>query len=701
MLHVLFRGVEHREKYPEKVRHFCLGLHYFSPRAYEHVRRTFNNHLPHERTIRRWYQNSNIQNEPGIHQETVQRLKKIADDFASSNGSKMICSLTFDEVFLRKQIHWSMNQMDYVGQISNADSEMSAATAAIVFLLNGVNTNFEFPVAYYLIVSLDKLKRKYILEEIINAVSKCGIKISNITFDGLAANFAMCECFGANLDVGSENFKPFFKNPTTNENIYIMLDPCHMEKLVRNTLAAKGIIFDRDNQKIEWRYFESLIAFSEKNDFRTHKINKKHIQWKRNSMNVSVAVQTLSDSVANSMEFLMQQNHPEFEGASATINFIRIMNKLFDIFNTKHLRSANVFKCALNERNKRIIFDFLQGTIKYFEELMINKEQYVKNKKNPKRAVEKVEKISILKSRNKTAFRGFIIDMYSLMFMYREYIEEQDILQTIPTYYMLQDAVELFFCRIRSCCGFNNNPNTSQFKGAYKKLQANMKLITSERGNCRVFDAGLPENLNYSDIYYITSKRAAIVAMAQSSFDENYENQKDAILEDIVCIHQAETTDHLIDITTKFVIAHTALLIERKIRECPRFYCDSCRLVFEENEKLDILDSSSLQSMPCTSTFDICKTADTFFKLYDIRNSNKKYDFRVLYCLIFRSMDFSKLFKNSKFECDPNHKYQFVKCIVGTYIAFKARYISKQYTLSNFKHIFRQQLNRMVIFDGQ
>lgn len=118
----------------------------FSPRAYEHVRRTFNNHLPHERTIRRWYQNSNIQNEPGINQETVQRLKKIADDFASSNGSKIICSLTFDEVFLRKQIHWSMNQMDYVGQISNVDNEMSAATAAIVFLLNGVNTNFEFPV---------------------------------------------------------------------------------------------------------------------------------------------------------------------------------------------------------------------------------------------------------------------------------------------------------------------------------------------------------------------------------------------------------------------------------------------------------------------------------------------------------------------------------------------------------------------------
>lgn len=700
LLNVLFKGVEHREKYPEKVRHFCLGLHFHSPRAYELVRKAFDNHLPHERTIQRWYQNSDIKSEPGIHEETIQKLKKIGDDFADSNGgNRMICSLAFDEMRLRKQILWSIDQMDYVGQMNNNEIECKtlAAKEAIVFLLNGINSNFEFPVAYYLITSMDAQKKKEILENIIDAVTKCRIRISNITFDGLSSNIAMCGLLGAFLDVESPKFQPYFKNAITGENIYILFDPCHMEKIVRNTLAGKGVLFDADGDKIEWRYIESLRSYSEKNDLITHKLNKKHVQWKRNAMNVSVAVQTLSESVANSMQFLMDQNHEDFRDASATIKFIRIMNSLFDIFNTKHTKSSNVFKCALNVNNKRIAFDFLENTIKYFENLCMNREKFVKNKSS-KRAVKTTGKISILRTRNKTAFRGFIVDMHSLMLMYKEYVEEQKLLLMIPTYYMLQDAIELFFGRVRSCGGFNNNPNTSQFKGAYKKLQANLKLNSSERGNCRVFDADLPNNLNYSDIYYVTSKRAEIIPQ---SFEENYEAQKDAILNDVASVQQARASDHLIDSTANYSIAYAASLIEQKISACPRFYCSCCKSVFDENENVNTNYTTTLQWIPCVSTFNICKTADTFFKLYDIRGLNKGYDFRVLYCLIFRSLNFMDLFKNSNFDCDPNHKYQFVKCIVGTYIHFKASYVSRQYTYAQYDKIFRQQLNHLVLYSGQ
>lgn len=154
LLYVLFKVVEHRQNYREKVRHFCLGLHFHSPRAYELVRKAFNNHLRHERTIQRWYQKSDIQSEPGVHEETMQKLKKIGKDFADSNGGNtMICSLTFDEMRLRKQIHWSIDQMDYFGQVNNLNKneidKTLVAKEAIVFLLNGINSNFEFPVSYY------------------------------------------------------------------------------------------------------------------------------------------------------------------------------------------------------------------------------------------------------------------------------------------------------------------------------------------------------------------------------------------------------------------------------------------------------------------------------------------------------------------------------------------------------------------------
>lgn len=155
-----------------------------------------------------------------------------------------------------------------------------------------------------------------------------------------------------------------------------------MEKLFRNTLAAKEVIYDDHDQKIEFRFFKSLYEYSKNNNLKTHKLSKKHIdQWDRNKMNVRIAVETFSDSVASSMEFLMNTKHPEFIGAAPTIRFIRIMNKLFDIFNSKHSKSNNVYKRVLSSENKRIIFDFFETTIKYFSSLKIDDVTYMKKKK--------------------------------------------------------------------------------------------------------------------------------------------------------------------------------------------------------------------------------------------------------------------------------------------------------------------------------
>ena len=40
----------------------------------------------------------------------------------------------------------------------------------------------------------------------------------------------------------------------------------------------------------------------------------------------------------------------------------------------------------------------------------------------------------------------------------------------ILTYKFSQDLLELFFCALHACGGFNNNPTAQQFRAAYKKL---------------------------------------------------------------------------------------------------------------------------------------------------------------------------------------------------------------------------------------
>lgn len=728
------------------MRHFCLGLITYSTRAYEFIRRTFHNHLPGVRTIKSWFANSDICGEPGIQEKSVERLQKIASEFKTKNKRELLCSLIFDEMYIRKQILFSLQNMEYVGYITYGqkpgNEEKTIAKQAIVFLLNGIDVNFEFSVAYFFIDELNMHGRKNLLSEVIAVVTRCGIKISNVTFDGYSANMPAMEMLGANLKINlktkTRKFRPCIDNPINKEKIHVILDPCHMEKLVRGRWATCEVFYDAKGKKIEWRYIEALYEYSCKNDFKTHKLTKKHMQWQRNPMNVRLAVETFSESVASSIEFLMEQGVPQFQGARETIDFIRRMNTLFDIFNSRHCNNNNIFKRRMSMQNKRVIYDFFKDTIGFFKQLKVGVHSYAaakkkgvkgkdeekgkKGKKEKKeRVIIKTTLVPILHTRHKVGFLGFIIDMVSLMNIFETYVKKGEVFESIPTYNLLQDPLEMMFGRIRACGGHNNNPNALQFKGAYRKVQMNSRMDLSPNSNCRLFDMFLPIDVFYSDIYFVSSKRAR-VEMSQ----ETYDRQKNPILEAIestegyeietdepeepakssenIDVDSAFATRHLLDGTSHYMNAYIAAQIEKKIINTKNFYCNGsngCRYVFAENDKLQTTDSKFLNWKPCASTTEICKHAEIFFKLYDVGNSNPKFDFKVLYCLIFRTLNFHTLFPKSKFQCDPNHKYQFIKCIVGQYISTRANQVSRQITLDQQDKLVRQQFSRLVNMRGQ
>ena len=59
-------------KYSPELRSFALTLQFYSTKAYEFVRRTFNLSLPHQSQIRRWY--SKIPAEPGFTEPAFKAL---------------------------------------------------------------------------------------------------------------------------------------------------------------------------------------------------------------------------------------------------------------------------------------------------------------------------------------------------------------------------------------------------------------------------------------------------------------------------------------------------------------------------------------------------------------------------------------------------------------------------------------------------
>lgn len=236
-------------------------------------------------------------------------------------------ALLMDEMTIKRNMIWDGSTNKFIGLIDfgeNSSDEFTLANNVIVFMISGLNVFFQQPIAYYFIKTLKGPDGAKLVLQLIEELSKRGIMIKDITYDGYASNELMSKILGADFKANDGMYTTYFKNPYDQSKIYLMYDASHMLKLIRNTLGSVGTLFV-DGEKIEWKYFVDLVNISKQQDFGlTHKMNKRHIDWINRMMHVRTAVETLSASTANSMEFLMKNGVSEFKDAAATIKFVRI-----------------------------------------------------------------------------------------------------------------------------------------------------------------------------------------------------------------------------------------------------------------------------------------------------------------------------------------------------------------------------------------
>lgn len=137
--------------------------------------------MPNPKTVKNWIANSDACSKPGLQQENLDKLKRVAEHFENNHKKKLMCSLVFDEMYIRKQVDWSWYQEEFAGFINfgqdpNAD-EYRTATQALVYMLNGVNASFEYPVAYYFVDSLKAPQKEDLLLHIIKGDSLLLLRI--------------------------------------------------------------------------------------------------------------------------------------------------------------------------------------------------------------------------------------------------------------------------------------------------------------------------------------------------------------------------------------------------------------------------------------------------------------------------------------------------------------------------------------------
>lgn len=291
------------KKYDPRIRTFALTLHFYSPRGYRYVRSFFNNNLPSISTIRKWY--STINGKPGFSNEAFTALRCKANE-ENQKGSEVLVCLVYDEMAIRKQEEYDYQADEKTGFVTyGTETGKTLAKEALVFLVTGVNLHFKIPVGYFLISGLKANEKAALIQQMILLTGKTGVKVVGLVYDGLVTNLAV----GIELGASFKNNKAFFINPHSDEKVFLFPDACHSLKVTRNRLATLGVLYDDSNNKIEWKYIVELEKYQREMKVNLgNKLTKVHIQWEKRKMSVRIATETLSNSVADAIEFLLIPN---------------------------------------------------------------------------------------------------------------------------------------------------------------------------------------------------------------------------------------------------------------------------------------------------------------------------------------------------------------------------------------------------------
>lgn len=149
---------------------------------------------------------------------------------------QLVISLVFDEMDIQRTMSWCRASNKFIGLIDygtpNINDEFTLGKSVIVFMACGLNAHFQQPVGFYFIQTLKGSERSVLLLHLAE-ISRRGIIVGNITFDGYKANATMCKHLGAKLKLVNGEYVTYFINPHDGKKVYIILDPSHMIKLIR------------------------------------------------------------------------------------------------------------------------------------------------------------------------------------------------------------------------------------------------------------------------------------------------------------------------------------------------------------------------------------------------------------------------------------------------------------------------------------
>ena len=122
--------------------------------------------------------------------------------------------------------------------------------------------------------------------------------------------------------------------------------------------------------------------------------------------------------------------------------------------------------------------------------------------------------IKLVNGPRKAFIVGFALSSKSILAIARNLLTRNyNQFKYVFTYRFSHDQLEMFFSKIRSRFGWNNNPNAFQFKWALRALLLKNQVSPSTNANCSVIEERkLAEEVNSIDSYCKLFKQLSYLA---------------------------------------------------------------------------------------------------------------------------------------------------------------------------------------------
>ncbi len=325
--------------------------------------------------------------------------KRLTNEAGRLSSVEKHASLITDEMTIKAMEKYDKNLQKFVGAVDlggvTGSGSSGLANKMLGFVLNGLNTRYKIPVAFFFVNNLTSEQLGDLTDHVINEVEECGFSVDRLVTDCLSVNVKMFTRLNGGVlhpvvphpvqkvaDNEVSIYRPFF----------LSFDSCHVIKNVRNQYLDRTFLIN--GKRVSSDYLRSLKALQEGKLVRpVRSLTRKHTAPNNlERQKVKYATDIFRPDVTAAFKTLHDNREPGFEDVESTIEFLEIFGKwisIHDVSNcsehiTQRLPVKKPFYSSDDERLTWLTTDFIGFLDGWRTDMLqrVGKETGIEEKKN-------------------------------------------------------------------------------------------------------------------------------------------------------------------------------------------------------------------------------------------------------------------------------------------------------------------------------